>query len=620
MSFAAEPYGVFVDDLISSLTGAITREDFVFLAEREPFRLAFGRDYVRGTVRVHGLAGGAFKRFEDGVDYAVDGDGVLTWKAPAAGPVAGVALPDPGSHFYASYERVPDAQAPPRLTDRNPGSVLRTLAESFAREYAVISRQMESVYLAAFLDTAGGRDLDHVAALVGIVRRQPTFASGEVVLARRSPAPADIFVPEGTRISTSDVPPVSVVTTDARTLRSGNLSVAVPVQAEIEGAPGIARGASLTVVNRPILGVDSASNPFTLTLGASTETDESLRRRASRALETSGRATVGSLIGALTSIEGIRPRDVRITEDYANFPGLVKVVVAADLDEARTERAAALLEEHRAAGIRLVHNLPVKPAIEPVTGSGGVEQPVPPPATATGVTDGTRYEIGITVVAMPVRADLTTADRAALVREIEAAVKALVDSLAIGESLVYNRLVGVVMAVDGVGDAVIEAFPVADGIRRAGRSNITPVPADTRLSLSLEDSGALEVSVWGALVALDVTATITPGKLWATADQESIRYDARIDIRRRLAAYARTLRAPAKITRKALQDELTRTELYEVYDGEVHFTYELVEDGLRITEPDTELTLHADQVVWARSVDVAVVRGTAATPVSGATR
>ena len=30
MSFAAEPYGVFVDDLVSSLTGGVTRERFTF--------------------------------------------------------------------------------------------------------------------------------------------------------------------------------------------------------------------------------------------------------------------------------------------------------------------------------------------------------------------------------------------------------------------------------------------------------------------------------------------------------------------------------------------------------------------------------------------------------------
>ena len=43
MSFRAEPFGVFVDDLVSSLTGGVTREVFRFVPEQEPFRLGAGR-------------------------------------------------------------------------------------------------------------------------------------------------------------------------------------------------------------------------------------------------------------------------------------------------------------------------------------------------------------------------------------------------------------------------------------------------------------------------------------------------------------------------------------------------------------------------------------------------
>src|SRR5581483_8848797 len=95
--------------------------------------------------------------------------------------------PDRGSDFFANYERTPDPQAPPRLTDRNPGSIVRTLAESFAREYAVVSRQLELVYQAGFLSTATGRDLDQVVDLVGITRWTGSVASGEVVFVRATP-------------------------------------------------------------------------------------------------------------------------------------------------------------------------------------------------------------------------------------------------------------------------------------------------------------------------------------------------------------------------------------------------------------------------------------------------
>ena len=625
MSFAAEPYGVFVDDLISALTGGVTREDFVFLPERAPFRLGFGRDFVPGTVRAQGLSAAAYTRFHDGIDFTVDGDGVLSWLASGAVPAAGATWPDLASHFYVSYERVPDSQAPPRLTDRNPGSVLRTLAESFAREYAVLSRQLESVYRAGFLATAEGRDLDSVAALVGITRRTPTFASGEVVFARRSPAPADVFVPEGTRVSTSEVPPVTVVTTEARALRSGSLSVSVPVRAEVQGAPGIARAGTLTVVNRPILGVDSASNPFTLTLGGAAETDDALRRRASRALETSGRATVGSLVGALTSIEGIRAQDVRVTEDHNSFPGLVKVVVAADLSLEHAQLAATLLEEHRPAGIRVLHNLPVAAtgitAVAPDGGPGPGDAQPPP-----GAAHGTWYDVGVTVAAVPSRPDLTTADRAALIDQLGRAVATFVHSLGIGETLVYNRLVSVVMAVEGVDDALIDVYPVppppppAGGAApppagttppppaaappdpaavHAGRANVAPIPADTRIRLG----GQPEVTVWGALVAIDVEVDIKPLGIAVFADPASAAYDARLDIQRRLAEYLRS--RPNTIASAGMLAALATSTTYAVQPDGLRFTSENVDDGLRISLPNQAIQPRADQAAWVRSVTIA---------------
>ena len=52
MSFAAEPYGVFVDDLVSSLTGGVTRERFTFLDAQRPFTLAHAAEALAATVRV----------------------------------------------------------------------------------------------------------------------------------------------------------------------------------------------------------------------------------------------------------------------------------------------------------------------------------------------------------------------------------------------------------------------------------------------------------------------------------------------------------------------------------------------------------------------------------------
>src|SRR6185503_16889853 len=165
----------------------------------------------------------------------------------------GATWPDRGSRLWVNYERKPERHPPPRLTDRNPGSIVRTLAESFAREYAVLSKQLEAVYRAGFVGTAEGRDLDQVAALVGVERRTRVVARGEVVFSRTTPSPADIFVPVGTRVSTKEVPASTVETVDPATLRAGALSVAVPVQALVPGPEGAAKPLTLTVIHRPIL-------------------------------------------------------------------------------------------------------------------------------------------------------------------------------------------------------------------------------------------------------------------------------------------------------------------------------------------------------------------------------
>jgi uncharacterized phage protein gp47/JayE len=593
MSFSAEPYGVFVDDLVSSLTGGVVREEFVFLEENAPFKL--GLPPAAGTVRIHGLVGGAFFRFRDQTDFTVADDGTIAWLAAddPATPAAGASWPDRGTHFYASYERPPDAQSPPLLTDRNPGSVVRTLAESFAREYAVLSRQLELVYRGAFLETAEGRDLDQVVALVGVERRSRTVASGEVVFSRSTPAPADVFVPEGTLVSTGEVPAVTVATTEDRTLRSGTLSVAVPVQALEAGPGGVAIAGSLTVVHRPILGIEAATNPEAMTFGGGSETDDSLRRRASRALEASGRSTPGAITGALISVEGIREQDVRIEEDHLAFPGLVKVSVASDLTPEQSARAAQLIDEVRPAGIRVVHNLVVPPAASPPpTSDSNGEEPGPAPPVAP--VEGIWFPVGVKAVVTPAAATLTAGQKSALTNAVEVAIGAFVESLGVGETIVYNRLVAAIVAVDGVYDVSLDLFPAA-AVEQAGRRSLTPTPATTRPRLDL-----LDVTLRGALIALDVAVAIERTGLATTQDATQALEDARADVLNRLQALLAA--PPAQIDRAALLGALPDTATYSVQD--LSYTAEFVDEGLRISASNKELHPADDQQAWVRNVNV----------------
>lgn len=600
MSYAAEPYGVFVDDLLTALTGGVVREDFAYLPENAPFRLGLGADALPASVRLHGLADGKYHRFLPGTDLTVSEEGVLAWRLGTDGlPLPGVAIPDLGSRFWVSYERRPGTAPGPRLTDRNPGSIVRTLAESFAREYAVLSRQLESVYQAAFVDTAGGRDLDQIAALVGVPRRTRAAASGEVVFSRTTPAPADIVIPAGARVSSVDVPPVTVETTAERSLRAGSLSVSVPVSALVEGPAGAARAGTLSVIHRPILGITAALNPQDLGFAGAAEDDDALRRRVTRALETGGAATPGSIVGALTAIAGIRAQDVLVSEDHVAAPGTITITVAAELDAAHARAALDAIHRVRPAGIRVVHNLVVPEEAAVGIGPGGGQDPGQPSLAVPTVSEDVWYDIGLKIVVTPAGASLDAAQKQALSTAVLAALDAAVDELGIGEVVVYNRLVAALMAVDGVQDISFELFPwsatVADADRR-GRTNLmTPATRRPRLG-----AGAVDLVMRGALVALDLTAEVERQGLYAARDAGAELGRVRGDLLARLGTALTG--ASGDITPAALRGLLPDQEDYHVLT--VSYRAEFMDEGLKTIAQDLTLQLDASQQPWIRSLGV----------------
>jgi hypothetical protein len=586
MSFRAEPYGVFVDDLVSSLTGGVTRQAFRFVPELEPYRLDLADALLPETVRAHGLAADQHTRFRNGVDFDVD-HGVIVFRAAPA------LRPDLGSWFYASYEPVPDPQAPPRLTDRNPGSVLRTLAESFAREYAVLSRQLEQVYEAAFLDTATGRDLDQLVALVGLERRAQLVATGEVVFSRSTPAPGEITIEEGTAVSTADVPGVTVHTTETRTLRTGSLSVTVPVAAELAGAAGIAPAGSLTVIHRPILGITAVTNPQPTAFGGQPETDEALRRRARRALDLAGGGTTGAIVGALASVDGIRDLDVRVSEDHVGFPGVVKVTVAVpELDTAHVRQAVDLLEAVRPAGIRILHNLNPTPtaSADPGAGGGADDGPVVPDAD---LSDPVFSSMGVVAAVTPRSATLSAEEKAALVASVENVITTFVDSRAVGEMVVYNQLVAAVMVTEGVQDVVIDLH--RGTVPAHGRQNLAPSPIATRPQLV-----RLDVTLRGAPIALDVTVQVERLGEARDVDKDTELADITADLGTRITSYLTSLAGP--LTHDGLDTQLSDTARYRV--DEISYVAEFVDEGLRVLSQNVEIVAAADQQLWLRSLVV----------------
>ncbi len=607
MSYASEPYAQFVDDLLRGLTGGVVRERFNFVDEEMPFRLFPPGPVVGNSLLVIGQSEGTFRRFRPDLDYTFTVDHTLQFRSRDDGtPAADAVWPDPGTAFYVSYDHLGPGGAAPRLTDRNPGSITRLLAESFAREYAVLSKQMESVYQAGFLDTAEGRDLDQLVTLLGISRRTRTFAAGSVVFSRSTPAVADIFVPAGTRLSTLEPPQASFVTTTDQALRRGNLTVEVPIRAETGGPDGVVPPSAIRVIHRPILGVESAYNPQATSFGGADETDAELRQRARGVLAGAGKATQGSLLSALATLPGVREKDIRVDEDHLRRPGVITLNIAAPLDAATCARALHLIEENRPAGVRVLHNIPSQDQAGVITpllsgsddASGGV-------AVDPLLGPDLFAPVAVSVILVPASGTLTAQDRASLKSKGEEVVKAFVGDAGVGEILVYHRLVAGIMAIEGVLDAEVEIYrPVAPPAVYTGtrRRNVDPGRA-LRATLEFSMGGAMAVEVGARLIALDVELTVTLAPALVpdpvSGDLASAREEVRLEVMGRLRDGVATLKGSIDVA--GLQGLLPDTPDDYTTSG-LHYSVEYLDQGVRIFKKDQTIPLGPLDRPWIRSV------------------
>lgn len=601
MTYAAEPYAQFVDDLLTALTGGAIREQFRFLPEEVPYRLAAPGPVIGATLRVNGLVDGVYHRFVPRTDFTLASGNVLQWTTAAT-------LPDLGSTFFASYEM---ADSQPQLTDRNPGSVTRLLAESFAREYAVLSRQLEAVYQAGFVETASGRDLEQLAALLGVERRQRLFASGSVLFSRNSPAPADIFVPAGTRISSAEPPGTVFETTEERTLQRGTLSVEAPIQATVGGPAGVVPAQAVRLIHRPILGIDTVANPQPTRFSGSDESDAQLRARLGRTLEAAGRASTGALLGALTTLPGVREKDIRIAEDYLAHPGVVKLNLAlpemsADELLGAQLQAIDLIEATRPVGVRIEHNIDAPLAAGAATvGEGAVaddpDEPDAPPVDLASSLDPAAMFVPISVEAKltPTTLALSAAQREQLLAQAEATIRAFFQEAGLGETLVYNRLVAQLMMLDGVLDVALQMnapSPGPDQPAPSGRRNLILTNPDTKPVLAL-----LEVELGGALVMLDISVAITlKGAALIVPDPASAKATVLQEVADKLKTFVATLES-GTLDVDRLKHEVPDTDTYTI--DTLHYQVDFVEAGVRIHQQDVSVPLTGLERLWIRQVE-----------------
>ncbi len=275
--------------------------------------------------------------------------------------------------FGKIVERLLDGLGPG--IDKNPGSIARTMVESYAREMALFYEMVELSHASGYLETAKGGALDNVVAILGIKRAPAGRLVGHVEFSRVSAAPDDISIPVNFIVMLEDEDKSLEVATAAESvLLRGDKRVVVPVQqvGEDPEAPAVVDPGKLTRMPRTILGIDAVTNPAPLRRNSVDESDDDLRARARVALREGEKGTLEAIASGVRKL-GVQ--QVTVREPEGGPPGIVEVVIGDrdfSKDADRIERVRQTISSSKAAGIRVkllyaqtVYFQPVF-AIEPV--------------------------------------------------------------------------------------------------------------------------------------------------------------------------------------------------------------------------------------------------------------
>lgn len=340
LSLITRPYQDVVDDILTALVGGVTNEPIIFDLKSDLYPLAKPAREVRG---ITGTRGGDHYTFRKEADFLFsEGDNAVAW-------VDGGTRPDDESTFYVDYF-LQNSLSP--LTDLNVGSVTRTLSEALSREIAIVYEQINQAYRSAFIDSATGKSLDYVVAILGVTRKTREFARGLVTFFRAPGSSGNITIPEGT-VLLADKGAVRFETTELRTLQRGQARIDAPVRAakDFKGAKGRVDAGKIDAVLAPIEGIDRIINFEATILGAEDETDEELRTRAKAVLRALGKGTLMALFRVILEGRGtpVEAWDPNSPGDKRADPGTVTVLVEAEPE--RMPQLGTAVNETRAAGV-----------------------------------------------------------------------------------------------------------------------------------------------------------------------------------------------------------------------------------------------------------------------------
>ena len=208
------------------------------------------------------------------------------------------------------------------------GQINGVISESNANLWEIA----EESYNAFNPSAAAGVTLSSLVQLNGIERLEATNSTVQLSLT----GTAGTLISSGSLVSTSDTGDQFSTDTDVTLDGAGNASVSATA---LETGPIAALAGSITVIETPVTGWATATNPSDAAPGTDEETDPELRARRKRSTAANAQAILDAIFSAVADIDGVTQTTVLENDtDAVDGNGLPAhsfqvIVVGGDNDE-----------------------------------------------------------------------------------------------------------------------------------------------------------------------------------------------------------------------------------------------------------------------------------------------
>ena len=174
------------------------------------------------------------------------------------------------------------------------GQINGVVSESNANLWEIA----EEAYNAFNPSSAVGVTLSNLVQLNGLTRKEATFSRARVDIT----GVGLTLIPAGSTISTSDTSS-TFTTIEDLTLSAGGIG-SVFVDSTVTGSI-IALAGTLTIIDTPVTGWDTVTNPLDATLGSNEETDVELRARRENSVARDAQAIIDAIFAAISAVPDV---------------------------------------------------------------------------------------------------------------------------------------------------------------------------------------------------------------------------------------------------------------------------------------------------------------------------